>query len=124
MNFRPPVLIPALFLTGCASSGTPTPDEIRANSMLVDPGMTKSQVVAIMGQPEQRSFRGNGEALTFCGIAPFKGSLYYTVWLNDGSTTAITNYQLRDDVGNCAQYIKPVDWGQAPADVKVKLDIN
>ena len=114
-----------ILLAGCVASGTPTTSGIKAKSMQVDPGMTKKQVIEIMGPPGQRSFKGNGEALTFFGVDQFQArSLFYVVWFNDGAVTAITNYESDCDYGDCSRAITPIDWGQAPADVKIKLDID
>ena len=114
------LLLPAM-LTGCATNSVSVND-IRNRSMLIDPAMSKTQVLRIMGAPVQRSFQGSGEALTFCGITPFGGSLFYNVWLNNGSVVGVTNYTKRDDIGDCDQYASVINWGQIPPDIRVRIE--
>ena len=113
-----------LLMVGCGTNPTSSNEDIKQRAMQVDPGMLKQEVVAVMGSPEQRSFRGQAEALTFCGWTAFQGFLVYTVWLFDDSVVAMTDYMVRTGAGDCSQFLSPIDWGQAPADIKIKLDIS
>lgn len=49
-----------MLVTGCASDRA-----LIDKSMSVTPGMTKAEVVSIMGNPKNRSFRDNAEVLQF-----------------------------------------------------------
>ena len=84
-----------LLMVGCGTNPTSSNEDIKQRAMRVDPGMLKQEVVAVMGSPEQRSFRGQAEALTFCGWTAFQGFLVYTVWLFDDSVVAMTDYMVR-----------------------------
>ena len=108
-------------LAGCKATGVPDPEEVMRRAMLINPGMSRAEVIQIMGTPDDRSFRAPSEALIYCGIRPFGGSRYITVWLNAEQVIGVTNYQKRDDIGNCGQYIEVTDWGQLPSDISIQI---
>ena len=114
----------ALLTAGCGTNPSNSNEDIKQKAMQVDPGMNKREVAEIMGSPEQRSFRGQAEALTFCGWTVFQGFLTYTVWFFEDSVVAMTDDMIHTGAGDCSQFLSPVDWGQAPADVKIALDIR
>ena len=51
---------------------------------------------------------------------------FITVWLVDDVVYGLTQYDMQAGilVPSCGSKFREVDWGQAPADVKIKLDID
>ena len=115
----------ALFMVGCA---TPAVDGKSASeaSMEITRGMSYSQVVVIAsGFPVERTFHGRGTALQFCGGTPHTGRTeFIVVWLVDDVVEGLTQYQGINYFDGCNLGFREVDWGQAPADVKIALDIR
>jgi len=101
-----------LFLTGCSAN--------QKRSMMVDAGMTKAELLSVMGMPSGRSFRGTSEALQYQEIALVGNCRYTTVWLDNGLVSAITS-RIGPSVMGCSFGSKEVDWGQKP---KPSIDIN
>ena len=114
----------ALLVAGCGTNPSSNNEEIKQRAMQIDPGMNKQEVIALMGPPEQRSFRGQAEALTFCGWTVFQGFLTYTIWFFEEAVVAMTDDMVHTGAGDCSQFLSPVDWGQAPPDVRIKLDVS
>ena len=104
----------AVVLTGCTTSGG-----LLKKSGQVEPGMTKLEVISILGEPQRRSFRENAEALQFCQTGQLSDS-YVNVWLVDGKVISLTSYQHSADFF-CTSEIREIDWGQLPPDLKVIL---
>lgn len=110
-----------VFLAACAGYEVGV-DDLRSKAMLLEPGMSKQQVLGLLGAPAQRSFKGTAEAMTFCGMSPFVGSQFYTVWMSNGAVVGVTDYLDRyNDMGNCANFAAPIDWGQVPADIRIEI---
>ena len=71
----------ALILGACASS-----EVSRQSINSVEAGMTKAEVVSLLGEPGNRSFRGNAEALQYCdGSVMSEYNTYHTIWLAGGA---------------------------------------
>jgi hypothetical protein len=99
-------------LAGCAQT--------TKNSITLDPGMTKQQIVAIMGNPEARSFKGENEAWQYQEIVGFGQCSYITVWLASSRVVAVTS-RSGPSVAGCGLGSREVDWGQMP---KPSIDVN
>jgi hypothetical protein len=105
----------SLVLVSCATSPS-----ILKQSMLIEPGMSKAEVVDILGAPRNRSFRDNVEVLQFCRTGNLADE-YVNVWLLNGTVKALTNY--KDTSGFlCGDEMREVDWGQAPPDIRIALE--
>lgn len=91
--------------------------------MQINPGTTKREVMSILGMPGDRSFKGKGEAWQYCSTG-FSHDKYITVWFYEGIVYGLTSYVKADAVGICTQTFSNVDWGQAPDDLKIKLQIK
>lgn len=100
------LLLTIALLTGCASTG-------KAVAKL-EPGMTKQQVLEILGPPADRSFRGNDEAWQYQEIAGFGQCKYTTVWISDGKLVGISTRR-GSSVAGCGLGSQEVDWSQMPA---------
>jgi len=122
--FGAPIVCMTLLMVGCGTYPSSNNEEIKQKAMQIGSGMNKQEVIALMGSPEQRSFRGQAEALTFCGWTVFQGFLIYTVWFFEEAVVAMTDDYVHTGAGDCSQFLSPVDWGQAPPDVRIKLDIS
>src|SRR5436305_13870081 len=77
------LLIVALISVGCASTG-------KAVAKL-EPGMTKQQVLAALGPPADRSFRGTDEAWQYQEIAGFAQCKYTTVWISKEKLVGVSS---------------------------------
>ena len=76
------LLVVALFSVGCASTG-------KAVAKL-EPGMTTQQILAVLGRPADRSFRGSDEAWQYQEIAGFGQCKYITVWISNGKLVGVS----------------------------------
>lgn len=113
------MMLAAVFaLAGCETTGLAS----KAGLMSISPGMTRDQVVGLVGPPGNRTFRDRNEALQYCRTG-MNSDEYTTVWLTDGKVTGLTtgNHALIP-MGSCAGRFPPVDWGQIPADVRVSIE--
>lgn len=94
-----------LVVAGCAST--------TRGAAQLEPGMTKQQVVAIMGPPSDRSFRGTDEALQYQEIAGFGQCKYTTVWISGGKLIGISTRR-GTSVAGCGLGSQELDWSQMP----------
>ncbi len=108
-------VLTAVIVSACASQGVPD----RANFMSVNPGMSREEVVSLLGQPGDRTFRGRGEALQYCRPGIFDE--YTTIWLVDGRVASLTRMEADTGIGSCFSY-PAIDWGQAPPDVRISIE--
>ena len=106
------IAILALLLISC---GTMT-----KNSMTLEPGMSKHDVIQVLGVPDGRSFRGEDEALQYQEIAGYGQCSYITVWLSKSKLLAVTNRN-GASIAGCGLGSKEVDWGQMPRN---RIDVN
>lgn len=111
----------AFAVAGCATTGSVS--NIQEKSMHIRPGTSSDQVLALLGTPGDRSFKGNAEAWQYCSTG-FSHDQYVTVWLFEGKVEGLTTYNRSDAMGVCSQTFTSIDWGQAPDDLKVKLTID
>ena len=112
----------ALFMVGCASSS-----KTSNTAMQIERGMSYQQVMNIVSDyPTQRTFHGRGTAVQYCSGGIYRqGSYYVVVWMVDDKVEGLTQYKSRrESYQSCASGFREVDWGQAPADVKIALDIR
>lgn len=98
-------LLLVVFLLGCASTGEKTMD--------LQPGMTRDQVLAVLGDPNDRSFRGTDEAWQYQEIAGFGQCKYTTVWIKDGTLVGVTTRR-GSSVAGCGLGSEKVDWNEMP----------
>jgi hypothetical protein len=120
-----PLIFGAIFLSGCGSTA---PKDLDGVSMQIQRGMSYRQVLGIIdGYPVQRTFRGAGTAVQFCETNVWGDTGDYAViWMVNDVVEGLTQYSERVPtmVTDCGGRFREIDWGQAPADVKIKLDID
>ena len=103
------LLLTLLLLSGCASFD-------KAYS-LIQPNDSKTKVIELIGQPEDRQFKGKNEAWQFCRTGTSFGvSGYKVIWFYDGKVTGITTYSLHR-AGSCEAHFEPIKWENAPDQV-------
>lgn len=102
----------ALLLAACAQT--------TKKSILLDPGMSKQQVLELMGTPESRSFKGENEAWQYQEIVGLGQCSYIIVWIASGRVLAVTN-RSGASIAGCGLGSREVDWGQMP---KPSIDVN
>ena len=100
------VLLLAVIYASCASTS-------KAVAKL-EPGMTKQQVLGLLGPPADRSFRGTDEAWQYQEIAGFGQCKYTTVWIANGKVVGTTSRR-GGSVAGCGLGSHPVDWKEMPA---------
>jgi len=100
------LLLSVVLLSACASTG-------KAVAQL-EPGMTKQQVLQILGEPADRSFRGTDEAWQYQEIAGFGQCKYTTVWISGGKLVGISTRR-GSSVAGCGLGSQEVDWSQMPS---------
>lgn len=103
-----------------------TKDAVSARAMLITTGMSRDEVAKVFGRgPSARSFRGDAEALVYCGRSDWDGSaVYQTIWMHKGVVQALTSYSKADSSNNCGQSAREIDWGQLPPDLRVALELD
>lgn len=113
-----------LIVTGC-SAGTGVVDDLRAKTNQISYGDSKGSVIALLGQPGDRSFRETDEAWQYCegGMSTF---LYSTVYFKNATVYAVTSSTDMPGafVYNCIEQFPEIDWGQVPADTTIDLNVN
>jgi len=103
-----------ILVSACASNG------VISKSMAIQPGMSRADVVEVLGAPQNRSFKEDAEALQYCTTGAMSDQ-YVNVWLVDGEVIALTNYT--DETGFlCSGDMREIDWGQAPADIRIAIE--
>jgi hypothetical protein len=100
------VLFAAQIALGCASTG-------QAVAKL-ELGMTKQQVLDILGTPADRSFRGTDEAWQYQEIAGFGQCKYTTAWISDGKLIGVSSRR-GESVAGCGLGSREVDWSEKPS---------
>ena len=106
------ILFMLIAIQGCAS--------LSKKSLLVEPNMTKKEVIEILGVPEDRSFKGTNEAWQYSEVAGFGQCNYMIAWFAEAKLIAITNRR-GPSVAGCGLGSREVDWGQMPTPT---LNIN
>ena len=115
---RAGVLLCALsLLASCASPGSAS----RASLMSIVPGQSREDVIAFLGQPGDRTFRGSAEALTYCRSGLMSTDDYSTIWLVNNRVVSLTTMSRGYGTLNCTQFPE-IDWGQAPPDVRIAIE--
>lgn len=100
------LIVLALFLFGCAN--------VQKRSTRINPGDSKEQIIEVMGEPENRQFKGNLEAWQYCDTS-FGRYNYSIVWLNSGIATGVNSYTNPGQPFNfCGAGFEPVRWENAP----------
>jgi SmpA/OmlA family protein len=100
------LLLTITMISGCTSTGKAVAE--------LEPGMTKQQVLEILGPPADRSFRGTDEAWQYQEIAGFGQCKYTTVWIADGKLVGISTRR-GSSVAGCGLGSEEVDWSKMPA---------
>jgi hypothetical protein len=101
------VLASAVF-PGCNSAGRDAP--------LVKHGDSSDRVLAIMGPPVVRQFRGLDEAWQYKQTkSNYEHDLYLVVWLHAGTVTSLTTYTNDEDLRINQAIFRQVRWADAPA---------
>lgn len=86
----------------------------------LNPGMTTTDVMKLLGKPDVRSFRGDNEAWQYFDVVGFGQCEYLTAWFTNGVLHAVTTRR-GDSIAGCGLGSKSVDWGQMP---NPSLDVN
>lgn len=109
----------ALVLGACATG----PSVSKTAVYQVQPGMTRGEVVELLGEPASRSFKDNAEALQYCRTGGIGSDYNYfaVVWLQDGVVKAMTNENRMQIFTSCHDGLPPIDWGQMPADISIEV---
>ena len=97
-------------LSACSNS-------VVKNSVSVNPGDSKQQVIAAMGTPQNRQFDGIDDAWQYCNTHMGVGSgagIYRIVWFANGRVTGLTSYQTSLVGKSCSSQFKEVNWREAP----------
>lgn len=105
-------LVISIFLSGCGS--------ITNNSLNLEPGMSKQQVIKILGTPDTRSFKGLSEAWQYSEVVGYGQCSYLTAWFRNSKLISLTSRK-GSSVAGCGLGSREVDWGQMP---KPSLDLN
>ncbi|MGH8397586.1 MAG: outer membrane protein assembly factor BamE domain-containing protein [Gammaproteobacteria bacterium] len=100
------ILAILLLGSGCAS--------IDRNVEKLEPGMSKQQVLSIMGEPADRSFRGTDEAWRYQEVTGFGQCKYTTIWIRQGKLVGVSTRR-GGSVFGCGLGSEPVNWQEMPS---------
>lgn len=103
-------------LCACSTAGVVN----RAAFMQMQPGMTRDAVIATMGEPGNRTFRDESEALQYCRTGMMTDE-YFTVWLVRGVVRAVSTENAYIAEGSCGGRYPTMDWSKAPSEVRVAI---
>jgi len=99
------IVMIAFFLSACAN-------QLMKKSILLEPGMTKEELVANLGPPGNRQFKGNKEAWQYCETGGMVDD-YVVVWLVHGKVAGTQSYN-NSRPGFCSSFFRTVNWEEAP----------
>lgn len=92
-------------------------------SYKLEPGMTKQEVLAIMGEPVKSDFDRNVEEWHYCRTQ-IDSEEYLALYFVDGVLLAKTNYTVREEnrgsLGSCAQFIKMGNYREPDVVVEIR----
>ena len=111
-------VVMAFAVSGSASAA----GVVKRDALLkVSPGQTKDEIAKLLGPPGNRTFLDAAEAWQYCrtGISTDE---YTTLWFKDGTVRALTTLNAAIAQGFCSGRWPPVDWGQAPPDIRVRVE--
>ena len=108
-------IIPMILLASCASVGASS-----AVAVAVQTGESKEQVLAQLGPPGDRQFRGENEALQYCRtignwIMGDRSGEYTVIWLYRGRVTGVSTYRVGLGTRRCEAAFTTLDWEKAPS---------
>jgi len=117
------LLLYVVLLTGCASTGGGDSRSAISRSQDIQSGMSYEAVLAVFkGLETRRTFQGDAMALQACsGGFPKMRDEYVTVWFLGNRVSGLTSRSRPAD-WSCVGGMCEVDWGQAPADIRIKID--
>lgn len=111
-------ILAAVLLSACSTTGVASQDSM----LQITSGMSREQVIGLLGAPGNRSFQREGEALQYCHTG-FLIDYHSTVWLVRGVVVSLTTSNVPDAApGLCTAWFPEVDWGQIPADVRIAIE--
>jgi hypothetical protein len=104
------LLLFLLLLQACASQSP-----IVKKSASIRLGMSNTELKQLMGEPQNRQFKGKNEAWQYCSTdySGFEADHYILVWLFDGVVTEMQTYR-NTQYGTCESFFRTVNWEEAP----------
>lgn len=96
----------SVLLVGCANS-------LVKQSAGIDRGMTKAQVIQVMGAPANKQFKDANEAWQYCELGAMAGD-FLIVWFYDGVVTGLTQWTDSSPAFDCTTRLRTVRWEEAP----------
>lgn len=100
------VLVLGIALVGCANT-------LVKKTISVEPGMSRQQVTAILGAPQDRQFQGKNEAWQYCELGATAGD-FVIVWFYDGRVTGLRHWTDSSPAFTCTALLRPVRWEDRP----------
>jgi hypothetical protein len=91
---------------------------IEKTSFYIDPGMTKEQVLKLMGMPGNRQFKEDNEAWQWCQTDYWgtQGDSYIIIWFYKGYVTGMNSYKNLKH-GDCTAFFQTLNWEDKPSDI-------
>ena len=86
---------------------------VKERATQINRGDSKAHVLALMGSPEDRQFRGNDEALTYSMVTTIGVCDYTIVWLRNEAVTGVSSYKHFSTLG-CRSGLQNIDWANDP----------
>ena len=103
MRFFPVLMMVALTgLMGCGGTTTKA-------TLKVEPGMTKAQVLSMLGEPRRRSFSDGREVILYDDAVGFARCAYVMIWFENDEVLTMKNI-----TRGCFGVTAPPNWDQMP----------
>lgn len=104
------LIVLVVLLQACASQS-----QMIKNSTNITAGMSVDELRKVMGEPQNRQFKGNDEAWQYCSTdySGFEADHYVLVWLADNTVTGMQTYR-NTEYGTCESFFRMVNWKEAP----------
>ena len=110
------ILTSLIFLNCSSSRNSKTKVSIKEARVYIDQGMTKQEVVGLIGLPGDRQFKGREEVLQYCESG-WNAHDFLMVWFFDKKVVAMSSYKTHTCPSGCAGCFKTIDWLSAPDEI-------
>ena len=107
--------VAGMFVIACATAGPRS-----ASASALQRSDTRAKVIETMGEPDNRQFSGDDEALQYCrktgnALLASEAGEYTVVWLHRGFVTGVTTYnETLLPLKSCKSAFRPIRWEEAP----------
>ena len=81
--------------------------------ILLSPGDSRSDVMKLMGTPDDTQFNGDKVVWRYWGVVAFGACEYRDIWFENGKLFATISHRYHCS-GSCSPCVPSIDWGNPP----------